>query len=94
MSFIFKARNGIWLYDNERKGKGYREKWFYDNFQLFKYCFNQSLVQTHMHTHTYTIYDSYIVSENRQNLPEVCLVLHKDYDFHFQQLTLPQIFFF
>lgn len=29
---------------------------------------------THMHTHTYTIYDDYIVSENRQNLPEMCLV--------------------
>lgn len=29
---------------------------------------------THMDTHTYTIYDGYIVSENRQNLPEVCLL--------------------
>lgn len=29
---------------------------------------------THTHTHTYTIYVAYIVSENRQNLPEMCLV--------------------
>lgn len=41
-----KARNGIWLYDNERKGKWYREKWFYDNLQLFKHCFNQSFTHT------------------------------------------------
>lgn len=82
LSFLFKARNEIWLYDNERKGKHYREKWFYDNFQLLKHCFHQSLIHTHtlshMHTQTYTIYDGYIVSKNRQNLLEVCLVLHKD----------------
>lgn len=48
MSFMFKAKNGIWLYDNERKGKYYRAKWYYDNFQLFKHCFNQSFI--HIHT--------------------------------------------
>lgn len=86
MSFMFKTRNGIWLYDNERKGKCCREKSFYDNFQLFKHCFNQSLI--HTHTHIYTIYDGYIVSKNRQNLSEMmCQVLHKGYDFNFQRLT-------
>lgn len=47
---------------------------------------------THMHTHTYTIYDDYIVSENRQNLPECAWLLHKDYEFPFQQISLPQSF--
>lgn len=43
-SFMFKVRNGIWLHDNERKGKYYIAKWFYDNLSTV-------LIKL-LHTHT------------------------------------------